>query len=142
MPEQLKDSLDRERLEKLLGLMSSPHDGEALAAARKADALVRSAKLTWAEVLAGPPRPNQYQPPHANMRKESRWSDGQAGVPNPPAATLRLSDQEVIDALLASERVPARLKSMVQGYAQRMTTEGLSRDDRAHLRNLYAKLRP
>lgn len=142
MPEELNDRVDRQRLEKLLGLMGSPHDGEALAAARKADALVRSAKLTWADVLAGPPRPGQPQEPHANMRKDARWHDGQAGVPEPPASTLRLSDQEVIDALLASERVPARLKSMVQGYAQRMTSEGLSRDDRAHLRNLYAKLRP
>jgi hypothetical protein len=43
--------LDRERLAKLLGLLGSEHDGEILAAAHRADALVRGAGLTWRDVL-------------------------------------------------------------------------------------------
>jgi len=45
------DEIDRKKLSKLLGLCSSNHDGEVLAAARKADALVRRAGLTWPEVI-------------------------------------------------------------------------------------------
>ena len=135
--------LDRKRLEKLLGMLGSAHDGEALAAARKADALVKEAGLSWADVLDGPPRAGDAAAgPADSFRKARKWREGVAGVPDPPADTLRMTDQEVIDALLASPRVPARLKTMVQGYAQRMATDGLSRDDRAHLRNLYANLRP
>jgi hypothetical protein len=43
--------LDRERLAKLLGLLGSEHDGEVVAAARRADALVRGTGLTWRDVL-------------------------------------------------------------------------------------------
>ena len=141
------EPLDRTRLEKLLGLLGSPHDGEALAAARKADALVRAARLTWREVLAGPatlPPGATESPPRTDdaFRKPQQRGRPEPAVSEPPASTLSLSDREVIDALLTSPRVPDRLKEMVRGYARRLELEGLSRDDRAHLRNLYATLRP
>jgi hypothetical protein len=44
-------TLDRERLSKLLGMLGSEHDGEALAAARQAERLRAEAGLTWAEIL-------------------------------------------------------------------------------------------
>ena len=44
--------LDRERLAKLLGMLGSEHDGEVVTAARRADALVRTAGLTWHDVVA------------------------------------------------------------------------------------------
>jgi hypothetical protein len=40
-----------DRLAKLLGLIGSDHDGEVVAAARKADELRRAAGLTWAQLL-------------------------------------------------------------------------------------------
>jgi hypothetical protein len=42
---------DREMLIKLLGLMGSAYDAEALLAARKANDLVRCGGMTWIEVL-------------------------------------------------------------------------------------------
>jgi hypothetical protein len=45
----------RLRLSRLLGMLGSAHDGEALNAARLADKLVRGAGLTWHEVLSLPP---------------------------------------------------------------------------------------
>lgn len=57
--------LDRNRLAKLLGMIGSAHDGEALNAARMAHTLVRTAGVTWEEVLDKaptiilPPRPPQ-----------------------------------------------------------------------------------
>jgi hypothetical protein len=44
-------SLDRERLAKLLGMIGSSFDTEALSAARRANELVHEAKMTWHEVL-------------------------------------------------------------------------------------------
>lgn len=46
---------DRDRIAKLLGMTGSRHDGEALNAARMADALVRELGLTWTDVLAAVP---------------------------------------------------------------------------------------
>ena len=126
--------LDRELLEKLLAMIGSSHDGEALAAARKADALVKRAGLTWREVLAGrnEPRPQAEAPPAQPARSRSRTTRNR----------FTLSDQDVIDALLTSRRVPIRIKRTVESYADAMKHGELSRDDRAHLRNLYAYLRP
>ena len=44
--------IDRERLIKLLGLLGSDHNGEIAAAGRMADALIRDAGVTWADVIA------------------------------------------------------------------------------------------
>jgi hypothetical protein len=44
--------IDRERLIKLLGLLGSDHNGEIAAAGRLADALIRDAGVTWADVIA------------------------------------------------------------------------------------------
>src|SRR5215831_19632090 len=44
--------IDRGRLIKLLGLLGSDHNGEIAAAGRLADALIRDAGVTWADVIA------------------------------------------------------------------------------------------
>ena len=43
--------LDRERLARVLGMLGSAHDGEALAAARQAEHLRSEARLTWLDIL-------------------------------------------------------------------------------------------
>src|SRR6516164_8531270 len=48
----MSDSLDRERLARIIGMVGSTYDGEALAGARQADKLIRAAGLTWPDVLA------------------------------------------------------------------------------------------
>lgn len=44
-------SAQRETVAKLLGLIGSAHDAEALAAARKAQAILQSHKTTWHQLL-------------------------------------------------------------------------------------------
>jgi len=44
-------TLDRDKLAKILGLLGSDKTGEVMSAAQAADALIRSAKTSWAEVL-------------------------------------------------------------------------------------------
>ena len=46
--------IPRDRLQKLCGLFGSQHDGERAAAAALADQLVRSAGLTWRDVIRWP----------------------------------------------------------------------------------------
>ena len=52
MPERLP--LDPDRLVKLLGMLGSDHDGERAAFGLKADQLLRSHGLTWADVIRIP----------------------------------------------------------------------------------------
>jgi hypothetical protein len=47
----MRGAIDRNRLVKLLGMMGSSHDGEALAAARLAERLRAAAGMTWAEIV-------------------------------------------------------------------------------------------
>ena len=54
---------DRESLAKILGMIGSDHDGEVLSAARKANAMVRAAGLTWQQVLLVRPSAAQSTPP-------------------------------------------------------------------------------
>ena len=50
-----RDFLDK--LAKVLGMLGSAHDGEVVAAARRAEAMVRGARLTWRDVIISTPSP-------------------------------------------------------------------------------------
>jgi len=69
------DAKDRAMLVKLMGMTGSDHDGEALAAVRKATALLARNKTTWAEILgqATPP------PPGSAFRDAQRRWDAEHG---------------------------------------------------------------
>jgi hypothetical protein len=65
--------LDRERLVKLLGMLGSEHDGEVVTAARRADALVRRAGLTWHDVVAANDAQLQHDPVGFGVANEIRF---------------------------------------------------------------------
>ncbi len=44
-----------DKLAKVLGMLGSSHDGEALAAARRANAMIRGASLSWQDLINSPP---------------------------------------------------------------------------------------
>ena len=132
-------TLDRALLVKLLGMIGSAHDGEALAAARKADAIVKSAGMTWLDVVEGPD--SQTRGAHRTAASAAPEAPP-SPMREPPVNTFKMSDADVIDALLRSPRVTRRMKMTVEGYAMALKDGGLSRDDRAHLRNLYTYLKP
>jgi hypothetical protein len=52
MSAPLRRTLDRERLARVLGMLGSEHDGEALAAARQAERLRATAGVTWHDIVA------------------------------------------------------------------------------------------
>jgi hypothetical protein len=49
--EQKREADSKELLKKVLGLLSSEHDGEALNAAREAEAMRRKLRLTWDDII-------------------------------------------------------------------------------------------
>jgi hypothetical protein len=59
----------RPKLAKVLGMLGSDFDGEIAAAGRRANAMIRSAGLTWDQVIA-PAAPRPEPPPHPPRR---RW---------------------------------------------------------------------
>lgn len=106
---------ERRRLARLLGMVGSSHDGEALNAARLADRMVRDAGLTWHEVLADhdsatpPPR----QEPQINVLVDwpVRWQ-----------AAARLVAEEGKGLLREKDLAFART---VAGYEHRPTEKQL-----------------
>src|SRR3954470_24431437 len=59
--------VDLQRLARVCGLLSSDHDGEALAAARQAEKIRKKVGLTWEELLVPSPRPRSGEPPPENL---------------------------------------------------------------------------
>lgn len=83
--------LDKERLLKLLNMTGSEHDGEALAAIRKSNELLRQSRTNWADALglsrpaAPPPEPTQPARATSTVRSEPRRPAAQAPYrPSPP----------------------------------------------------------
>ncbi len=66
-------TLDRDLLIKFLGMLGSEHDGEVLAAARKATAALKAANLTWADVIL------QERPAAGSPQKPSAAADHATG---------------------------------------------------------------
>jgi hypothetical protein len=63
-----------DKLVKILGMLGSAHDGEVAAAGRMADAMIKSAGLTWGDVIArAAPRPEP--PPQRRWRRTTSPSD-------------------------------------------------------------------
>lgn len=68
---------DRDRLAKLLGLLGSAYDGEVANAGRLADRLVRSAGLTWPDIIA-PALPPPDHEPHGDTAADPLRGDWRA----------------------------------------------------------------
>lgn len=130
--------LDESRLIKLLARLGSSHDGEVLNAARLADRLVRQAGLTWDDVLAGPRRRLWKQlrrERHKRRAPEPAPDEAGERVGLPRVETL--TDRQILDVLIASPLIPARMRHELRPLIDRLTGNTLPVDDRAYVRTLY-----
>jgi hypothetical protein len=92
----------RDRLARLLGMVGSTHDGEALNAARLADKLVRQMGVSWSEILADP----ASAAPNVLIGWPARWRSalqacGQHG------ARLGERERSFVESLATYKRTPS-----------------------------------
>ena len=102
-------STDRTTISKLLGLIGSAHDGEALAAARKAHQLIVQRGATWPEVLGLATMPAAPAPDHLTEARDllkrgkgilTRWErDFLLGIMS--HASLKAKQVESLEAIRA-----------------------------------------
>lgn len=97
-------ALNRQQLAKILELMGSVHDGEALAAARRAHMLVKNSGVSWDTLLGA-----------QSISLAKNGATAASGQPaDRPRATnghgRELTSYEMLYALLHSNRTPTLIK--------------------------------
>jgi hypothetical protein len=105
--------VDRQRLAKLLSLISSTYDGEALAAARAADRFVRSLGLTWSDVL------DHSGESETNRNSVTPWRQ-QAGACLAQPGSLRPWEIGFLRNVLTSTKLSAKQRSVIGQIADRV----------------------
>src|SRR5471032_3150764 len=96
--------LDRRRLVKVLGMLGSRHDGEALSAARLAQAMLVQSKMTWAELLGV--KPGEEPEPVPQVDEDAAKPKGK--YPDPEYADMVL-------ALLKNRKLDAKSRKRLEG---------------------------
>ena len=119
-------ALNRQQLAKILELMGSAHDGEALAAARRANMLVRNSGESWETLLASrlPPAAQTAQP----APQRSRTGHGR-----------ELTSYEMLYALLHSNRTPAPVKRRLKPLESKLVDGDVADDILQELRLLFRR---
>jgi hypothetical protein len=123
-------TLNRLQLAKILELLSSEHDGEALSAARRADAMVKASGEDWAAVLGVElpsgsllDPPVQAQPAAQPQKRRGR----------------EITSYEMLLALLKSERTPAEVKKGLRPLERRLFEGDIGEGDLADLRMMFSR---
>lgn len=124
-------ALNRQQLAKILELMGSAHDGEALAAARRAHMLVKNSGLNWQTVLGAQTAtlaPGGAKTPHDRS------------PPRPAAGHGReLTSYEMLYALLHSHRTPPLIKKRLKPLESRVAEGEVGDDILQELRALFTR---
>ncbi len=158
---------DRELFVKCMGMTTSAHDGEALAALRKANGILARLKMTWADVLSPAPAQPVWRPagssPFEDMQRATREAqeatrDFSAGMDDLARraqrnrekhradARARTDDQvrrasitATFDLLLKSERLPPLKRDYFQQLHERWRhDQKLSMPEEEQLKRAYA----
>jgi hypothetical protein len=119
--------LDKKRLVKVLGMLGSRHDGEALNAARSAHAMLAQAKMTWAELLNVKPGEEPEPLPQED-----------APAPKPADRFDDPDYPEMLKILLKSKSMDAKTRKRFNDMEDRVRRGlQLSLDDKLFVRWLY-----
>ena len=124
-------TLNRRQLAKILELLGSAHDGEVLAAARRAEALVKAAGEDWASVLGvQAPAGSMLDAPAAAQRQENHGTRRRS---------RELTNYEMLMALLLSDRTPSEVKKILRPLEPRLLDGDIADGELADLRALFAR---
>jgi hypothetical protein len=120
--------LDKKRLVKVLGMLGSRHDGEALNAARNAHAMLAHAKMTWADLLGVKPGEEPEPLPQEDVAPAAKHAD-KFDDPDYP---------EMLKIVLKAKNLDAKSKKRFHDMGDRVRRGlQLSLDDKLFVRWLY-----
>lgn len=117
-------SVDRIQLAKILEMLGSAHDGEALSAARRAHALIKAEGQSWEALLAGGAEPAPVAARATPAAKRSRL----------------LTTYDMYQALQASTRVPQEIKKRLRAGERALIDGELSATEIADIKRLFEQL--
>jgi hypothetical protein len=120
------DPHSADRLRKLCGMLGSEHDGERAAAAAKADALVRAAGLTWAEIIAPPIVPD-YSPRIRSWRSGDTDWHRMAQFCHARRWSLSQREREFVESVLTWRQLSERQKDWLTAIYARLHERGAGR---------------
>jgi len=126
-------ALNRQQLAKILELMGSIHDGEALAAARRAHMLVKNSGVSWETLLGA---------------QSVKLGANGVGAPSPaepqrPRTTnhhgRELTSYEMLYALLHSNRTPGVVKKRLKPLESKLEDGDAEEEELLELRSLFRR---
>lgn len=120
-------SVNRTQLAKILEMLGSSHDGEALAAARRAHALIKAEGETWQTLLIG------------DATLMAGAIDG-AAAPRAAKRARLLTTYDMYQALLNSTHVPQEIKKRLRGSERALIDGELAAAEIADIKRLFDQL--
>lgn len=119
--------IDRRRLVKVLGMLGSRHDGEALNAARTAHAMMSQARMRWEDLLGV--KPGEEPEPVVQVDEPPPVDKGKFADPTYP---------EMLKILLKKKNLDAKTRKRFTDMEDRVRRGiDLSLDDKLLVRWLY-----
>ena len=124
----MTETLDRDELIGLLNSLGSEDDAEALAAARRAQALVSEAGVSWDELL---------------VPEESADEEPTEAEEEPPAEAAEKNAESLalIGKLLARKDISQELREELEGYKADIAEGDFTEADRKYLRAVSQRLK-
>jgi hypothetical protein len=126
--------MDIEKLVKVLGMMGSEHDGEALAALRTAQKMMAAAKVSWKDLL----KPTVTIEPKMDHRRDSYPYNPYANTPYQADIAMQAEMLRREMARQAYERAKREADANAAKYKSTLSAEQINKI----YENLFGKKRP
>lgn len=144
----MTETLDRDELIGLLNSLGSEDDAEALAAARRAQALVAGAGVSWDELLvpeesAEEDRELDEEPTEAEEEPTEAEEEPAEAEEEPPAEAAEKNAESLalIGKLLARKDISQELREELEGYKADIAEGDFTEADRTYLRAVSQRLK-
>ena len=130
----MTETLDRDELIGLLNSLGREDDAEALAAARRAQALVSEAGVSWDELLV----PEESAEEDRELDEEPTEAEEE---PPAEAAEKNAESLALIGKLLARKDISQELREELEGYKADIAEGDFTEADRKYLRAVSQRLK-
>ena len=137
----MTETLDRDELIGLLNSLGSEDDAEALAAARRARALVSEAGVSWDELLV--PEESAEEDRELDEEPTEAEEEPTEAEEEPPAEAAEKNAESLalIGKLLARKDISQELREELEGYKADIAEGDFTEADRKYLRAVSQRLK-